>query len=188
MAADPETHTIQIETDKAGYKTDEKVLIKFKVLHENFNPWPDKKVRLVIYSSSGRREVLAQTLETGKNGEGSFQFTPPKEGFYLARLEVQQEKETHANEAGFSVSVDTAEFQKPMINGALLEVMAKTTGGVSQVLNDSTDMNKLSFPDPKVYINVNSAIIALWDNWWSYSLLLIALCVDWLVRRKSGLS
>lgn len=188
MIADPETHTIHIDTDKGKYGIDEKVLIKFKVLQENFNPWPDKKIRLTVYSSPGKKEVLEQNLETDKSGEGSFQFFPAKEGFYWVRLEVKQGNETQANEVGFSVFNDTAEFQKPMINSALLEAMAKTTGGVFQVLDDSTDMDKLHFPNPKVYVNISSRVITLWDNWWSYGFLLAALCFDWLIRRKSGLS
>lgn len=183
---DPETRPLQIETDKDKYKPDEKVLIKFKVMQENFSPWPKKKVRLVVYSNAGKREVLEQTLETDKNGEGSFQFHPVAEGFFSVRIDAGADM--HASEASFIVFSDSAELQKPMINSALLEVMAQTTGGIAQVLNESTDMNKLIFPNPKVSVKAGSKVIALWNNWWSYGLILASLLVDWLMRRKTGLS
>lgn len=188
MIGDQETNPIQIVTDKEKYRNDEKVMIKFKVLNENFNPMSDKKVRLVLHSNTRKKEALDQTLETDKNGQGGFQYLPTAEGFYEARLEVDHDKELRSNATSFSVFSDTAEFQKPMINSALLETMAKSTGGVYQLLNAATDMNALHFPNPKVYVKAASKTITLWDNWWSYGLILLCLLSDWFLRRKAGLS
>jgi len=188
LTGDPATHTLMIETDKEKYRAGEKVLIKFRVLREDYNPSPNEDVSLTLRSVSGKRTLLRKPLKTDNNGEGTYGFLPPQEGFYSARIEVERQGRTLTAEAEFGVFTDTAEFQKPMINSQLLRTVAEVTGGVYRVLDENTDLNDLRFPNPKVYVKASSKTVTLWDNWWSFGLILGFLVVDWWIRRKSGLS
>ena len=40
----------------------------------------------------------------------------------------------------------------------------------------------------KVEIKTHSKSVSLWDNWWTYGLILGLLFLDWFTRRKFGLS
>ena len=92
------------------------------------------------------------------------------------------------SETVFGVLSPKVEFQKPLVNERLLKSIAKITGGTYRVLGDKTDLAGLSFPNPEVRVKTSSRSLSLWDNWWSYGLILGFLFVDWWLRRKSGLS
>ncbi len=185
---DPETRLVRVETDKENYAPGEKALIKVRVLRENYAPLIDGKVRATVHLVQGGKEVAAHSLPTDKNGEAGFQFPADSEGHYSVRVEADVSGETLSDETGFGVFSDTAEFQKPMIDPALLETIARRTGGSYRVLDGRTDMTGIAFPNPQVYARTSVKTVGLWDNWWSYGMVLISLCADWWIRRRSGLS
>ncbi|MBI5428523.1 MAG: hypothetical protein HZA02_09655 [Nitrospinae bacterium] len=188
ITGDPESHLVRVETDKEKYEPGEKALIKIKVLRENYAPLANGKARATVHFVQGRKEVAGHNLETDKNGEGSFQFPADLEGHYSVRVEADVSGETLSNETVFGVFSDTAEFQKPMIDAGLLETIARRTGGSYRVLDGRTDMAGIVFPNPAVYARTRVKTIGLWDNWWSYGMVLMSLCADWWIRRRSGLS
>ena len=98
---------------------------------------------------------------------------------------TDQKKEV---EIGFSVFSETAEFQKPRVNETLLRRTAEVSGGKYEVLNEKTELSKLNFKNPKVEIKKHGKSFSLWDNWWTYGLILGLLFIEWFTRRKSGLS
>ena len=84
--------------------------------------------------------------------------------------------------------VDTAEFEKPLINEFLLKKISEISGGRHRILNDSDDLSTYQFANPDVQVKSYSRSFSLWDNWWAYSLMVGFLVMDWFLRRKSGLS
>jgi hypothetical protein len=128
------------------------------------------------------------TLKTNENGEASHRFTPAEEGFYTVKAEVETDKRKLEEKTGFLVSSETAEFQKPRVNGTLLRRIAEVSGGNYEVLTKKTDLSKADLKNPKVEIKISSKHVSLWDNWWVYGLILSSLSFDWFTRRKSGLS
>ncbi|MCH8158049.1 MAG: hypothetical protein IID18_09940, partial [Nitrospinae bacterium] len=186
LTDDPETRLLQLETDKERYEEGEDVLIRVRLLEEDYNPAVGVEVRLTIKTRSG--PVKTETLKTDGNGEVRHQWMPEQEGFYSVRAEAEVGGEKREAELGFALFSETAEFQKPWVNETLLKRMAEVTGGKYEVLTAETDLSRLRFENPEVEVKTHSKSISLWDNWWTYGLILGFLLIDWFTRRKSGLS
>jgi uncharacterized membrane protein len=186
LSADPDTRVLQIETDKEKYREGEQVLIKVKVLNEDYSPAIKEKVSLKLTTPSGGLETHA--LVTGAAGEKEFQFNPREEGFYRVAAQVKRGKQNITETVSFGVFTETAEFQKPRVNPGLLKKISQISGGDYTILDPSTRLSAHSFPNPEVLVKARSKVFSLWNNWWSYGLLVGFLFVDWWIRRKSGLS
>ncbi|GJL77679.1 MAG: membrane protein [Nitrospinaceae bacterium] len=182
----PETRLLKLETDKERYQEGEEVLIKFNILKEDYTPSAGEKVKLTIVKGTGEREN--QTLESDQNGDGGFQFLPELEGFYSVEAEVDRKKKKISDAVSFGVFGESAEFDKPLVNDALLKKIAAVTGGQYVVLNETRDLKDFKFENPEVLVQTKRKTYSLWDNWWSYGLLVGFLMIDWWTRRKSGLS
>ncbi len=186
MTNAPETRLLRLETDKEQYKEGEEVLVKFNVLRDDYTPAAKEKVTLTLIKVSGESED--HLLETDQNGDGVFQFIPEREGFYSVEIELNRNGEKLSDKISFGMSGETAEFDKPLVNASLLKNIAEITGGQYRVLDDAKDLSAIRFESPEVMVLTNKKTFSLWDNWWSYGLLVGFLMIDWWVRRKSGLS
>jgi uncharacterized membrane protein len=186
MTHAPETRLLKLETDKERYREGEEVLIKFNILKEDYTPSAGEKVNLTLVKVTGEREK--QVLVSDKNGNGGFQFLPDREGFYSAQIEVDREGEKVSDAISFGVLGENAEFDKPLVNAALLKNVAEITGGRYVVLDKTKDLANFRFDNPEVLVQTKRKTFSLWNNWWAYGLLVGVLMLDWWTRRKSGLS
>lgn len=186
LTDDPATRLLQLETDKERYEEGEDTLLRIRVLQEDYNPSIGTEVNLTIKSREG--EGITETIKTDDNGEAAHQWTPQREGFYTVKVKVDVAGDKREADVGFSVFSETAEFQKPKVNETLLKRIAEVSGGRYEVLTEKTDLSAIKFPNPKVEVKTHSKSISLWDNWWTYGLILTFLFLDWFTRRKSGLS
>jgi uncharacterized membrane protein len=184
----PETHLIQVESDKETYQEEEPVLITFQVRKEDYNPSPGTKVSLRLTLELGDREVGQYDLVSDENGEGRYEFTPQEEGFYTARIVRDVGGQDAVGQTGFRVFSPTTEFRKPRVNPGLLKTFAEVTGGTYRLLDQGTRLEGLQFPNPRVEVKIRSRTVSLWDNWLFYGLVLGCLFMEWWLRRKSGLS
>lgn len=188
MMDEPETHLIKIETDKEKYQEKEQVLIKIKILGDDYNPVPNTEIDLVLHSISKKQELSRHKLKTDKLGVADFEFIPRSEGFYSARVHRTDKEQDSGKEVRFSVAAQNAEFEKPLINSLLLQTMAQVTAGMYRILDEQADLTEHQFPSPKIRAKTKTKTISLWDSWWSYAMIVGFLLVDWWMRRKSGLS
>ena len=182
LIAEPETRRLQLESDKERYREEEQVLIKFKLLKENYQPAENITGKLTLSSRSG--EVIAKELKTDKLGGQVFPFIPERSGFYEAVIEIEglQEK------IMFSVLKDNAEFEKPLVNDFVLKKIAQVSGGQYKVLDGANDLSTLQFENPEIKVKSHSRSFSLWENWWAYGLVVGFLVMEWWLRRKAGLS
>lgn len=188
LTGDPETRLLKVETDKEKYRENEKVLVQFKLLGEDYNPRAGEKVDLVLETWPDRASVVRETLTTDANGEGRYEFHPGGEGFFAARVSAKTGDRTLHEKELFSVFSPRVEFQKPRVQPELLKTLSEITGGVYQVLSSGTRLDGLAFPNPEVEVKTSKLFVSLWDNWGAYGLILGLLFLEWYVRRKSGLS
>jgi hypothetical protein len=182
LIAEPETRRLQLDSDKERYREEEQVLIKFKLLKENYQPAINITGKLTLSSRSGK--VIRKELKTDKLGGQVFPFIPEQTGFYEAVIEIEglQEK------IMFSVLKDNAEFEKPLVNDFVLKKIAQVSGGQYRVLNGTNDLSALQFENPEIKLKSHSRSFSLWKNWWAYGLFVGFLFLDWWLRRKAGLS
>jgi uncharacterized membrane protein len=182
----PDTRLLRLETDKEQYKEGEEVLVRFNVLGDDYTPAVKEKVTLSLIKVSGEKEE--HLLEADQNGDGVFQFLPDREGFYSVEIELDRNGEKLSDKISFGMSGETAEFDKPLVNASLLKNIAGITGGQYVVLDEAKDLSAIRFESPEVMVRTSKKTFSLWDNWWSYGLMVGFLVIDWWVRRKSGLS
>ncbi len=187
LIAEPETRRLQLESDKEQYREGEQALIKLKLLKKNYQPSAGVAVQLTL-NSVGQKSSKVMNLKTDEQGEGVFTFLPDKEGFYIAKVQIELEGESLSEEIMFSVLKDNAEFEKPLVNDALLKKISEVTGGRYLRLNGSDDLSTYQFANPDIQVKSHSRSFSLWDNWWAYGLVVGFLVMDWYLRRKSGLS
>jgi uncharacterized membrane protein len=182
LIAEPETRRLQLESDKERYWEEEQVLIKFKLLKENYQPAINIIGKLTLSSRSGK--VITKELKTDELGGQVFPFIPEQAGFYEAVIEIEglQEK------IMFSVLKDNAEFEKPLVNDFVLKKIAQVSGGQYRVLDGANDLSVLQFENPEIKVKSHSRSFSLWKNWWAYGLVVGFLFMDWWLRRKAGLS
>lgn len=186
MTNAPETRLLKLETGKERYRQGEEVLIKFNVLKEDYTPSVKEKVNLTLVKAAGRRQD--QLLESDQNGDGVFQFLPDREGFYSVQIEVDRKGGKISDAISFGVFRETAEFEKPLVNGALLKNVAEITGGRYVVLDEAMDLTGTEFENPEVMAETKRKTFTPWDDGWTYGLLVGFLLIDWWTRRKFGLS
>jgi hypothetical protein len=188
MTREPATNPVQVETDKEKYREHEKVVIHFKVSGQDYNPLPGVEVDLVLNSLPKGQELVREKVKTDEHGEGRFEISPGREGFYAAKVALTSGGKVLSGETRFIVFSPQIEFQKPLVNEALLQSLAKVTGGSHRVLEEGMTIANLAFPNPEVEIKSSSRMVSLWNSWWTYGLIVGFLVVEWFTRRKSGLS
>jgi len=186
LTDDPETHLLQLETDKERYEEGEDVLVRVRAFQDDYNPAAGSEALLIVKSQSD--SLVTVSLKTDKNGEARYKWTPEQEGFYTVRAEMEVAGRKREAELGFALFSETAEFEKPRVNETLLQRMAEVTGGKYEVLSPKTGLFELNFDRREVEVKTHSKSISLWDNWLTYGLILGFLFIDWFTRRKSGLS
>ena len=184
---EPETRRLQLESDKGRYREGEKALIKFKLLKKNYQPDIDQTVQLFLKALNEDSDSETK-LKTDERGEGVFPFLPGGEGFYKAKIKATLRGESLEEEIMFSVLKDTAELEKPLVNEYLLKKISEISGGKHRLLNGSDDLSTYQFANPDLRIKSNIRSFSLWDNWWTYGLMVSFLVMEWFLRRKSGLS
>jgi uncharacterized membrane protein len=182
LIAEPETRRLQLESDKERYREEEQVLIKFKLLKENYQPAINITGKLTLSSRSG--EVITKELKTDELGGQVFPFLPEQAGFYEAVIDIEGMQE----KIMFSVLKDNAEFEKPLVNDFVLKRIAQVSGGHYKVLDGANDLSALQFENPEIKVKSHSRSFSLWENWWAYGLVVGFLVLDWWLRRKAGLS
>ena len=182
MIAEPQTRRLQLESDKDRYREEEQVLIKFKLLKNNFQPAANISGKLTI--SSRFNEITKKDLKTDEQGEQVFSFLPKQAGFFTASIEIDNLKE----EIMFSVLKDNVEFEKPLVNEFILKKIAEVSDGQYMVLDGTNDLSSLRFENPKLKVKSHNRSFSLWDNWWAYGAVVGFLFLDWWLRRKAGLS
>lgn len=188
MTRDPQTNPLQLETSKEHYWEEEKVLVHFQALGQDYNPLEEKSATLTIRSISENKDLIKRELRTDELGEGRFEFEPPEEGFYTAEVVLKNGEEVTREEARFTVFSPTNEFDQPQVNPLLLKTLAEVSGGAHRELKPGSLIEGLTFPNPDYEVKTSSRTFSLWDSWWSYGLLLTLLVAEWWIRRKSGLS
>ncbi len=188
MTRDPQTNPLQLETSKEHYWEEDKALIHFRALGQDYNPLAEKGATLSIRSLPENKEWIKRELKTDEQGEGRFEFEPPKEGFYIAEVQLKNGEETVQEEARFTVFSPTTEFERPQVNPQLLKTLAEVTGGKHSELKPGSRIEGLTFPNPEYEVKTSSRTFSIWESWWSYGMLLILLTTEWFIRRKSGLS
>jgi len=183
---EPETQTLRIAMDKEQYQENEEVLLKLSSLKDDYNPSPGEEIEIEITPPNGKKFEFKS--ETTENGSLDLHYQPESAGYYTVKVKRKNSDKDKLINTGFSVASDDSEFYNAQANPELLKKISDSTGGRFNSIDSNFDLKELAFPNPKKFAHLNSKTISSWNNWWLYSLLTGLLVLEWLIRRKSGLS
>ena len=169
----------------------EKVMIKLKVLNDDFTPTRQASVQLRVFSPEGE-PTLVSTGPDSEEGEYSGEFTPTREGTYRVEAEASVGgKALGRDKASFTAAFSYGETDDGLPRLDLLKRIAESSKGEYISINDWNEKTfdkiaaRLETIAPSEIVEQRQT--RLWSNLWAFGLILALLSVEWWMRRKWGL-
>jgi hypothetical protein len=180
-----------VRTDRQKYQPDDKVLVSVEAYNANYEPLtaedvPEHTLSAELTSPGGTAEgKRTQTFTVPQFREGVFEtrlsVVVPGEH----RISVKDPVTGETSEVFFQVADVSVERRSAVRNTPLAREIAQATGGQSYDLTNIGDLLKDFHPQPRPETSVR--IIPLWNNWLSFSLVLILMLGEWLLRKLANL-
>jgi hypothetical protein len=177
-----------VETPRASFGADEEVPIVATVLDEDYEPTAAAEVVATITRPDGETATLRLAADHSERGKYSAVYAPPIEGDYsvtaTARLNGAKLDDDILK---FRATAPNVEFREYRRNDAFLNRLASLTGGAA------LDEDALKALPDKLAMTVKARRagtppMPIWDRLPLLAILLMCLCVEWSVRRRSGLA
>jgi uncharacterized membrane protein len=169
----------------------EKVMIKLKVLNDDFTPTRQASVQLRVFSPEGE-PTLVSTGPDSEEGEYSGEFIPTREGTYRVEAEANAGgKPLGRDKASFTAAFSYGETDDGLPRLDLLKQIAESSKGEYISINDWNEKTfdkiaaRLETIAPSEIVEQRQT--RLWSNLWPFGLILALLSVEWWMRRKWGL-
>jgi len=178
---------VEVETRRSPGAGLAPMEIVVRARDKQFAPLDNADVKLTIHTPDQRQiEIVAETSDRAA-GEYRASFAPRVAGAYLAQVVVTAPdgSEVGRRETGWGVEPQTEEFRKLTGNRALLDRIARESGG-EVVEVDELDRFVASLPNRKIPI-VENWTWPLWHQWTVLSLAIGCLVGEWGLRRWRGL-
>jgi hypothetical protein len=171
----------QLSSDQKTYPTGSRVGIYARLFTETYEPFKEPVVR-GSYAASGTndpREVILRPVP-GQPGMYRGEFTAERPGTYQLNVEHDQ-----ATKLEFSIVAPNVELAEPAMNKALLEEMAKASGGAFFREEDLHTLRSKLGPSTE---RIESTLeVELWSSPFYFLLLLIPVTAEWVMRKMSQL-
>ena len=186
--AAPEPLSISVP---AAASTGDVLPIGITVRTPEFAPVRDATVDLRITAPDGRLEQVRAAKDVDSDsddGDGRYvaRYRASAPGVYRATAEARRARQAAGTgTASFLVGGVDSEMTDPRVNERLLQRMAAASGGSMVTLPAGpTLVDALRAAAPAAALSVSRD---LWHTGWSFSVILVLLAVEWLVRRRFGL-
>jgi len=171
---------VRLGTDQLTYTGDDRVRIMARLRDSELNPIIDQNLTAQVSHESG--EVFAIPLEFREDSNGLHEsLAGPfrKPGTY--EIKVRDEVITSFRVVGARSAVELSETT---LNQPLLDSIAKMSGG--RVFRGEGELTDLFLRGDETRTELRET--SLWDVWPILALLALCLTVEWVLRRRGGLS
>jgi hypothetical protein len=152
----------------------------------DFQPVAGAQVTVELVSADDGKIVAQETVAAGPDGTAHVEFQGAPAGPYKIVARAKQQ-DTVLGEMSDAVAVRAAgpELADARVNAALLEAIAKTTGGA---FFDSTRFSLSDVPlrEPPLVEVGRSRDQPLWDRWYWMALMVLIMGSEWALRRRFG--
>lgn len=185
----PEPMSIQIT--QASDEANEKVVLRVRARNRSFEPLDNVSVALEVRQPDGQSVRLAANPAANETGLFEATYVPRASGGYLAQAEIVDTTGSKLGEAevGWAVDLEAREFGSIQTNRALLETIARQTGGRTIELGDLEAFAR-NLPKREVPITTVS-IRSLWDLPGVMPAVFLfalgCLVAEWAIRRWKGM-
>jgi len=180
--------SVVVETPRASFGADEEVPIVATVLDEEFEPTAAADVTAVITPPDGTIASVPLVPDHGEPGTYRASYAPTAEGEYTVKTAATLNgAKLDEDIVKFRVTKPNIEFREYRRNDELLDTLASLTGGRRLDADSlSTLPDRLAAP---VEEQKGATITRpIWDHLGLLAILLLFLCVEWSIRRRSGLA
>lgn len=171
----------RIDSQKATYHLDERIVLEARVLDEDFRPSELEKIELRLVDPEGEERDLLLPAVGERPGLYRTSFEVDRPGLFTAWLALDGER---AAQTEFEVILPSRENADPTPDPALLAALSRLTGGVSLPLARVGELAD-EFPgDEERREPVSSELHDAWDRWGTLLLALGLLSAEWVLRKR----
>jgi hypothetical protein len=153
-----------------------------------YQPLRGVDVDVRVSAPDGRLEQLRAAPETGADAEGRFvaAYRPTQPGVYRVTAEARNGTQSlGSTSSSMLVGGADLEMTDPRLNSQLLQRVAFASGGrVTEEADAASIGDSLVAKLPSAALAVRHD---LWHNGWSFSVILMLLATEWILRRRWGL-
>jgi uncharacterized membrane protein len=162
------------------------VPIEVNVLDSAFVPIADAEVRATITTPGADPEPLPLRREAGTGGRYVATLRPDRAGLHRVRVDARRgTAPAAAADEWFYVGGTSREFADPRLNEALLQRIARASGG--QYIAPERASGTAELLRSAVLRNPVQQRVELWHQPWAYALVVALLAAEWILRRRWGL-
>lgn len=179
------SETSRLGTDQLTYTGDDRVTILARLQEENLAPINDENLRAEVLRDGQRVGVYPMRYREGSNGLHESQAGPFRDsGTYQVKLLSEDLEEEITT--GFRVvgSLSAIELAETTLNLPLLENISQLSGG--KIVEQASPISELFLTRDDTQEELRET--TLWDRWFLLFALIALLTIEWVLRRRGGLS
>ena len=178
---------VTLESDRLVYGRGEEPEVRIKVMNEDYELTHDAKVRLTITGPEGQSQTVNVFPRYEEPGIHERKLELASVGRYEieAVATLRGSEELGRDKMILQVRPSTAEMRQLGQNVELLKHLAQQTGGDYLPLEQAAELPKKLRKDTHVIERHRDN--DLWDKPWVFAVIIGLLCVEWFVRKRSGL-
>ncbi|MDA7980388.1 MAG: hypothetical protein MPJ50_16645 [Pirellulales bacterium] len=180
-----------VERDK--YQLGESVIVRAQMKDASLEPLVTASVEMEVITPGADRITVPLKPTMSEAGTYEGQFPVYKEGTFRLRMQ-SPDASSEVAERTIEVKLPQLESENTQRNDALLEEIAKETGGqmylgfedALEPANNESLFNNL--PSAERTLVLADRPQSLWDNQWTLFAIVGVLCAEWLIRRLCKLA
>ena len=176
---------IELTVDQPEVRRGETVRLRARFFDERLAPAADDGVQAVVEREGKPNEPV--TLRRTEGGRGIFEasLTAQGEGRYHVRL-VAPAATGKPPSADFRVVASPGESQRTTVDAKELRAAAKISGGKFYRSPDAASLLD-DLPAGRQVPIEPLPPIRLWNRWWMMTALVVALSMEWILRKRKGM-
>jgi hypothetical protein len=185
LSRDPRLDPARIETDRERYGPGSTLEAKMMLRDADYRVVADRAVEIAVVDNSGATRQVAR-VQTDAQGVASAKLVVPSDpgGYRLLAREAAKPSDGLLAEEGFIVEEGGDELADPRPQAALLEKLARDTGGRFFAADQALELDKLERTRGRA---LGSSVRAPFGSPWALAALITLFALEWALRRLWGL-
>ncbi len=186
LVRDPDLTTLSVTADPSSVEPGKPVGVVVVARQPDYQPAPGAKVSVELIDADDGHVVAQQAGEAAADGTIRLEFPPPEPGAYkVVGRATKDDKPLGESSDAVAVRAVGPELADARVNAALLEDVAKATGGAFFDA-PSFSLSDVPLREPPLVEVGRSKDQPLWDRWYWLSMLVVVVGLEWAVRRRFG--
>ncbi|MDX1430516.1 MAG: hypothetical protein R3282_09520, partial [Rhodothermales bacterium] len=189
LSATRDDRPVRVRVTRDQFAGDEQIEFVGQVYDESLNPVDDATVQIRVTSPDGND--FRHTMKPIGNGRYSLEIRTPGEGSYGFTARAQRgDVELGADSGSFAVGNLTLEFRDTSSDPVIMRQISHRSGGAALSSRSIQDLQQILSQDSTFVVrsSVARSETELWRQFPFAIAVVILLTVEWIGRKRSGLS